>query len=86
MVAARSSAYSPLCCAVMPIAVMLGDVAVHLGVARARKPDAGMDAPAGLVGLGARHDAEGDFAGAQRRDAGLARQLARNAAAGSRTP
>ena len=57
------------------IAVLLGNVAVHLGVARTRKSDAGMDAAAGLVGLGARHDAEGDLAGTQRGDAGFARQL-----------
>ena len=34
-----------------------------------------MDAPAGLVGLGAGHHAEGDLARTQRRDACFAREL-----------
>jgi len=50
---------------------MLRNIPVLRGVRRPRQADRGRDPAAGLIGLGARHHAERDLAGAQRRDPGL---------------
>ena len=48
------------------MAVVLGYVAVHGLIGRTGQADRGVDAPAGLSGLGPCHHAEGDLAGLQR--------------------
>ncbi len=52
-------------------AVMLGDIAVHIGIGRPRQTDAGVNAAARLVGLRAGEDRERNLTRPQCCDAGL---------------